>query len=173
MEHALQLLGVAGYPDGLTVTFTIPNTATEGPMGELIAAQLAEAGIRCEIEKMDVTSFLEKTIQKHNYSMFICGDTGAGDPDYPTYNYTVSTANNACFNWVNAEYDALMEEGRAHYTVEERKAYYDPAFQILAEEIPWIVLCIENRTAAMRTDIEGFLMKSNLRYDFASIRHAG
>ncbi len=171
IEKAKELLTEAGYPDGITIKFSVPNTATEGPMGELIATQLAEAGINCEIEMTDVTTFLDQCFNKQDFQMMICGDTGAGDPDYPTYNYTVTGANNAIFGWSNTEYDRLMNEGRSFYTVDERMEYYDGAFKILADELPWIILCIENRTAALRTDIEGFVMKANLRYDFTGIHH--
>jgi peptide/nickel transport system substrate-binding protein len=167
---AKELLTEAGYPNGITVKFEVPNTATERPLGELIIAQLAEAGINCELVVNDVAAFLEKTFQQKDFIIMLCGDTGAGDPDYPTYNYTVSTAPNAIMSWKNERYDELMNLGRAKYTFEERMSFYDEAFQILAEEIPWICLGGGKRTAAMSTEIEGFYMKPNLRYDFTGLR---
>lgn len=170
VEKAKQLLAEAGYANGLEVSILAPNTATEGPMAELIAAQLADAGIKCVADKKDVATFLDQW-DKKDFEMAICGDTGAGDPDFPTYKYTVSYGSSNHSSWSNAEYDELMEKGRACYSLEERKPIYDAASKICAEETPWIILCIENRTAALATDIEGFIMKPNLRYDFKEIHH--
>lgn len=171
VEKAKQLLAEAGYPDGLDVSLLAPNTATEGPMAELIAAQLADAGIRCVADKKDVTTFLDQWAKK-DFEMAICGDTGAGDPDFPTYKYTTTNGASNHSSWSNAKYDELMEKGRSCYELSERKPIYDEASKICAEETPWIILCIENRTAALASNIEGFIMKSNLKYDFKEIHHA-
>lgn len=170
VEKAKQLLAEAGYANGLEVALLAPNTATEGPMAELIAAQLADAGIKCTADKKDVTTFLDQWGKK-DFEMAICGATGAGDPDYPTYKYTVTNGSSNHSSWSNAKYDELMEKGRSCYALEERKPCYDEASKICAEETPWIILCIENRTAALASNIEGFIMKANLKYDFKEIHH--
>lgn len=87
---AKELLAEAGHADGIDVTFTVPTRPYATSISELVVSQLAEAGIRAEIETVEFPAvWLEDVFQQHDYQMSIILATEARDvltiynnPDY-------------------------------------------------------------------------------------------
>ncbi len=92
-DKARELLAEAGYPDGFTVDFELPQPyTTERRTGEVIAQQLSEIGITTNVTVVEWTTWLDRIFAQHDYDMTIIGhseprDIGIyGDPTY-YYNY--------------------------------------------------------------------------------------
>lgn len=58
-KRARSLLAEAGYPNGIDVPFWVPIGEVGEGVGEALAAQMAEAGIRAKIENMELARFRE------------------------------------------------------------------------------------------------------------------
>lgn len=55
------------------------------------------------------------------------------------------------------------------YDEAERKTHYDKAFQIIYDEAPIVPIMNETRYAAVHNDIQGFIARQNLTYDFSHV----
>ena len=88
-ERARQLLAEAGYPDGFTVNFELPEPYhIERRTGEVITQQLAQVGIRVNLSVVEWGTWLSRIFTNADYDMTIIGhaephDIGIyGNPNY-------------------------------------------------------------------------------------------
>ncbi|NLF51593.1 MAG: hypothetical protein GX577_10690 [Leptolinea sp.] len=170
IDEAKKLLADAGFPDGFTTTVVTPNTPVEGPVGEILQSQLAAIGINVKLEKPDVATYLDQVFTRNDFEVMICGTTGFGDPDDPSYTFLHPDGSNyKNFKYQNQEVWDLLEKGRSNYTEEDRKQYYSEAFQIVYDEAPIIPIMNETRYSVIHNDIKGFVARQNLTYDFSHI----
>jgi len=170
IEEAKRLLAEAGFPDGFSTTIVTPNTPVEGPVGEILQSQLAAIGINAKLEKPDVATYLDQVFTRNDFEIMICGTTGFGDPDDPAFTFLHPDGNNyKIFKYQNQEVWNLLELGRSMYDEAERKTHYDKAFQIIYDEAPIVPIMNETRYAAVHNDIQGFIARQNLTYDFSHV----
>lgn len=170
IEEAKKLLAEAGYPDGFSTVITTPNTAVEGPIGDILQMQLAAIGIDAEIQKPDVATYLDQVFTKADFEIMICGTTGFGDPDSPSYDWLHPNGGNYdTFKYQNEEVWDLLEKARSVYDQAERKGYYDQALQIVYEEAPVVPIMSETRYSTIQNYVQGFVSRQNLTYDFSRI----
>jgi ABC-type dipeptide/oligopeptide/nickel transport system permease component/ABC-type transport system substrate-binding protein len=69
--RARDLLAQAGYPDGFSVTLRLPPRPYARRSGEVIAAQLARAGIRVEIENLEWAQWLDQVFSRREFDLTI------------------------------------------------------------------------------------------------------
>jgi peptide/nickel transport system substrate-binding protein len=72
---AKALLAEAGYPNGLELSLKLPPQTHSRRSGELIAAMLAEAGIRVRIENVEWAAWLENVFRAKDYDLTIVSHT--------------------------------------------------------------------------------------------------
>ena len=70
-SRAKDLLAQAGYPNGFDAVIRLPPPVYARRGGEIIAAQLAEVGVRLRIEPMEWAPWLEQVFQGRDYDMTI------------------------------------------------------------------------------------------------------
>jgi ABC-type transport system substrate-binding protein/ABC-type dipeptide/oligopeptide/nickel transport system permease component len=70
-DRARALLAEAGLADGFDVTLRLPPRPYARRSGEVIAAQLAEVGIRVEIENLEWAQWLEQVFGRRAYDLTI------------------------------------------------------------------------------------------------------
>lgn len=71
IERAKALLTAAGYPDGFAATMRLPPRPYARRAGEVIAAQLAEIGVRVEIENLEWAQWLDQVFGRRQYDLTI------------------------------------------------------------------------------------------------------
>ena len=87
-EKAKALLAEAGFPDGFETTLHLPPPSYARRGGEIIAAQLAEVGIKAEITNVEWAQWLETVFRGKNFGLTIVSHTEPMDigiyanPDY-------------------------------------------------------------------------------------------
>ena len=74
-ELAKMLLAEAGYPDGFETTLHLPPPSYARRGGEIIAAQLAEVGIKAEITNVEWAQWLETVFRGKNFGLTIVSHT--------------------------------------------------------------------------------------------------
>lgn len=85
---AKALLAEAGFPDGFETTLHLPPPSYARRGGEIIAAQLAEVGIKAEITNVEWAQWLETVFRGKNFGLTIVSHTEPMDigiyanPDY-------------------------------------------------------------------------------------------
>ena len=80
---ARALLAQAGYPLGFTMSLKLPPPSYARRSGEIIAAQLAAAGIRLRIENLEWAQWLDQVYARNDFDMTIVGH--AEPLDYDIY----------------------------------------------------------------------------------------
>lgn len=103
MARARALLKQAGYPDGFTVTLKLPPPTYARRAGEIIAAQLGEAGIRVRIENLEWAQWLDQVFTRHDYELSIVAHAEPMD-------YDIYARDDYYFGYSSADFKALVAE---------------------------------------------------------------
>ena len=96
------LLAQAGYPRGFSVTLKLPPPSYARRSGEIIAAQLAQVGIRASIEDLEWAQWLDQVYARHDFDMSIVGHAEPID-------YDIYARDDYYFGYSNPEFKALIE----------------------------------------------------------------
>jgi ABC-type dipeptide/oligopeptide/nickel transport system permease component/ABC-type transport system substrate-binding protein len=83
VAKARALLAEAGFAHGFTLTLKLPPPSYARRAGEIIAAQLAEAGITVHIENLEWAQWLDQVFTRHDYDLSIVAH--AEPMDYDIY----------------------------------------------------------------------------------------
>lgn len=70
-QAARRLLADAGYPQGIDISLKLPPTPYARRSGEIVAAQLAQAGIRAHIENLEWAQWMEQVYLRHDFDSTI------------------------------------------------------------------------------------------------------
>jgi peptide/nickel transport system substrate-binding protein len=167
-EKAKQLLAEAGYPNGFTCDFWLPESGSgmQQPvaMGTAIQADLKAVGIDCKIETFEWGTYLEKVIVPPEEAGFDLmemswiGDNG--DPDnhlyillsgeqWPPHGYNMGF-------YKNDQVDPLLAEARVTLDKTKRTELYQQAQKLIAEDPPWILIDHEAQIVVMDNKIKNF-----------------
>ncbi|MCE5189392.1 MAG: ABC transporter substrate-binding protein [Eubacteriales bacterium] len=169
IEAAKALLAQAGYPDGFTCSLKVPNTVQEGGCGDVIQAQLKKIGIDCQLEKMEVSVFIDAVWTKKNFEMCVTGDGSEGEPDTWLSRWIKTGAGNNVGSYSNPELDALIAQGAAASTDEARKEAYDKAFLLMRDEQPITFLFGGYLYSALQDNVQGLQGYANWWFDFDGV----
>ncbi|MEO1732049.1 MAG: ABC transporter substrate-binding protein [Pseudomonadota bacterium] len=124
---AKALLAEAGFPDGFETTLHLPPPSYARRGGEIIAAQLAEVGIKAEIINVEWAQWLETVFRGKNYGLTIVSHTEPMDigiyarPDY-------------YFQYDNPAFQELMATLTATTDEDARLALLQQAQTIISED---------------------------------------
>jgi peptide/nickel transport system substrate-binding protein len=127
------------------------NTAT------IIQWRLAKIGIKVEIRAIEWSTFINEFIDKRRFEVVILGWSIGIDPDQYDIWHSSKTGEKE-FNFVsynNHEVDELLERGRRTFDIEERKKAYYRIQEILAEEVPYIFLYVQDALPMVHVRFKG------------------
>jgi peptide/nickel transport system substrate-binding protein len=152
LEEANRLLDEMGLePDANGIRTTVrflrlPWGETWARFAEVVQQQLAEVGIRVEVEPSDPASWTSR-YANWEFEMTSNYPYQFGDPALGVSRFFVSSnirqgvAYSNCTGYENPEVDALFEAGARATSDEERQAAYSQVQKILTEDVPmaWLV----------------------------------
>ncbi|MEP3784721.1 ABC transporter substrate-binding protein [Ascidiaceihabitans sp.] len=124
-EKAKALLAEAGFADGFETTLHLPPPSYARRGGEIIAAQLAEVGIKAEITNVEWAQWLETVFRGKNFGLTIVSHTEPMDiniyanPDY-------------YFQYDNPKFQELMTTLNATSDPEARTALMGDAQKMIS-----------------------------------------
>jgi peptide/nickel transport system substrate-binding protein len=153
LDKAKQYLAAAGQPNGFSFNFEVVNVPISIQEGEVVKAQLAEAGITCNVVQVDGARQLTDGNNK-TYDMTSYDWSGRPDPDGNTYQFFHTTPG-VSLNWSgisNPQLDQLLEQTRQVSDHAQRKQLYTQAIQILNAEAPavWEIHPVEPKALSPR-----------------------
>ena len=125
LDRARALLKEAGHEDGLELTLRLPPPEYARRSGEIVAAQLARAGIKANIENMQWPRWLEVVYKQKNYDLSIVSHVEPNDinvyanPDY-------------YFRYDDREFRDIIARADAALDAKERHAHPGEAQRKLA-----------------------------------------
>ncbi|APE41978.1 ABC transporter substrate-binding protein [Sulfitobacter alexandrii] len=126
-EKAKALLAEAGFPDGFETTLHLPPPSYARRGGEIIAAQLAEVGIKAQITNVEWAQWLETVFNGKDFGLTIVSHTEPMDigiyanPDY-------------YFQYDNPELQELMAELNRTTDPDARTKMLQDAQRMISED---------------------------------------
>ena len=156
--QANELLEKAGYPKPEELAFTL--TTVQNPefirLGELVAEQLAEVGIKLNMEAVEPEKFASTVIEPRGYDLLLTGILFGIDSDpYPFWHSSQSQQgglNLAGYN--NRKVDLLLEEARTTTDDAVRIEKYKTFQEQLAQDLPAIFLYQSTYTYAVANKLK-------------------
>ncbi|ACB86200.1 ABC transporter substrate-binding protein [Natranaerobius thermophilus] len=158
-DKAEELLAEAGYEDGFEIelnTFVYSRTYVDNPVqvAEVIASDLRAVGIDAQIITNEWAQHSDLTVNmEHDLAL-----TGWFDIPYPS-NFLRTLVLEAGYNaYQPEELMDMSNEAWATYDEEEQEEIYREIQQRFHEDVPLIPIAHSNYTAAVRNDVEGFVL---------------
>ncbi|MFC1803628.1 ABC transporter substrate-binding protein [Thermoproteota archaeon] len=160
IEEANRILDDAGYTrgsDGVrwTANLVVFTWAESAIVAEILKDSLAKIGIEVEIDVYEFTTYSEIVIQNRDYDLTIAGGTQGPDPDRMDAHFGTGGFRNS-MNYSSPEVDALLTEGTAALTIEERKPKYWEIQEILIEDLPRVNFVVYMYPYPHNNEYQGF-----------------
>jgi ABC-type dipeptide/oligopeptide/nickel transport system permease component len=101
VAKAKALLAEAGYPNGFSMSLRLPPPSYARRGGEIVAAQLGQAGIHVNIENIEWAQWLSQVYSRHDFDSTIIGHAEPLD-------YDIYARKDYYFGYANPEFNALI-----------------------------------------------------------------
>ncbi|MGA0602019.1 ABC transporter substrate-binding protein, partial [Caulobacter sp. KR2-114] len=124
---ARALLAQAGYPHGFDATLRLPPPSYARRSGEIVAAQLAQAGVRVHIETLEWAQWLGRVYGDHDFDMTIVAHTEPMD-------YGIYARDSYYFGYHSPAYQALMTQADAAVDPAQRHVLLGALQRQIAED---------------------------------------
>jgi peptide/nickel transport system substrate-binding protein len=149
-ERARALLAEAGYPDGFTIDFELPEPyMNERRSGEVIAQQLRDVGIDVNLSVVEWGTWIQRIFLGGDYDMTIIGHSEPrdiniyGNPDY-------------YYRYDNPRVRELLAEAEAAPTAEAETVAYQEIARIIAEDAVNVWVFSAPFILGVQNDVYGF-----------------
>lgn len=167
---AKELLTQAGYPDGFTMTITVPSNYTQHvETAEVIAEQLKAVGIEVKIDPVEWATWYSEVYKGRNYEATVTG-ISANDMTAKEMLARYSSQHSKNFiNFNDEEYDRVIAAADATLSADEQTQLYLQAERILNEQAAslWIQdLC---DLVVMKPELGGFTFYRTYVLDLSTI----
>lgn len=149
-ERAKELLAEAGYPDGFSIKFELPEPYNlERRSGQVIAQQLAEVGIDVDLSVVEWGTWIQRIFLGGDYDMTIIGHSEPrdinvyGNPDY-------------YYKYDNPAIGKLLEAVELEQSSEGQTVIYQAIANIIAQDAVNVWVFSPPYLIAARSDVYGF-----------------
>lgn len=176
LELARELLRAAGQEGGFTLRYLYGPVYPEWEqVGLVLQAQLAELGIRLELEPLAYAT-MRARLDEGDFDIAIGNWTPDFADPYMFMNYWFGSAfgglaGNRSF-YANERVDRLIRQAAVTTDVAERTRLYQEAQRIVVEEAAYVYLYQQQYQVAMRDVVEGYVFNPMLVdiYNLGSMR---
>jgi len=155
LEKAKALMKEAGY-ETFDLEVQVANNPVQTQVMQVVQAMVAEAGFKVSLKSMEFASLLQDQTAG-NYQASQVGWSGRVDPDGNLHQFVTCKGGINDSKYCKPEIDKLLDAARVSTNEEERKAKYDAASKILAEDLPLIYLYHQTWIWALDKKVEGFV----------------
>ena len=157
LDKARDLLRDAGYPDGFSMTITVPsNYQPHINTAEVLVEQLKKIGVDAKIELVEWNTWLSKTYAGRDFESTVIGV----DASYLTARALLerfySKADDNFTNFSDPDYDALYEKVITLTGEEEKTACYKEMETILTRDAANVYIQDMAEFVALRNTYEGY-----------------
>ena len=156
-EKAKELLTEAGYPNGFTMTITVPSNYTPHvDTAQVLVEQLGAVGITVEIEEVEWNTWLQRTYTERDFQSTVVGFDAANLTANALLQRWTSDSEKNMINFSNAEYDSVMAQANATTDDAARTALFKQAERILTEEAANVYIQDLADMVAINKNLTGF-----------------
>ena len=172
IKKAKELLKEAGYEKGFNLKIKVPSNYTvHVDTAQIIAKQLAEIGIKAEIEGIEWGTWLNDVYTNKDFEATVIAFGGKLEPNDILKRYSSSYKRNFVgFN--NSEYDQKLSAALTELNESKRIKLYKDCQQILAEECPCVFISDPNNTVLKKHNLRGFTYYPVSFYDFSKLYYS-
>ncbi len=153
-----ELLKEAGFPDGKGLPpIKLLTISIYAEIGNFIAKQLEETGIRVNVEVVQKSLLLEMT--SNSRALFFRGSWIADYPDAENYLSVFYSKNPAPPNYTrynNPQFDALFEKALSEENDSLRYQLYQQADQVMISDAPVVPLWYDKVVRLVQPTVQGF-----------------
>ena len=172
VEKAKALLADAGYPDGFSMTITVPsNYQPHIDTAQVIVEQLKQVGITAEIQLVEWGSWLSDVYAGRQYQATVVGVDASTMTARALLERFTSTAGNNFINYNNAEYDAFFQEAITAADDAAQTAAYKQAEANLTENAANVYIQDLADLVAVRKGLEGVRFYPIYVLDLSGVRY--
>ena len=172
VEKAKALLADAGYPDGFSMTITVPsNYQPHIDTAQVIVEQLKEVGITAEILPVTWESWLNDTYMGRQFQATVVGVDASNMTARALLERFSSTAGNNFINYNNADYDALFEQAVTTFDDAGQTAVYKQMLENLAENAANVYIQDLADLVAVRKGLTGLRFYPIYVLDLSTVRY--
>src|SRR5215212_9811108 len=180
-DKAKELLATAGFDESNPLTFTfMAYTISRGfnPAGDRLATAVqdfwSKVGVKATSQTEEWTQYRADRA-KGKFQASLGGWQGDnGDPDnfLATFFYSVNKGGGNTAFYDNPKVDDLLVQAVRVSDMEERKALYQQAEQIVVDDAPWVFLGYQKHQVVTRANITDFQLQPTYIYYFAGVSKA-
>ena len=152
---AKALLAEAGHRNP-KVELSLPNVPVQLQVAEMIQAMTREAGFETRLLALEVGTAIQKA-DRGEYEALLALWPGFADPDMNIFGMLACKGALNYGGYCNAEVDRLLEEARAHSSVDERIRLYTAVSELLSRDEPYIFLYHPRWIWAHSAKLRGFV----------------
>ena len=135
VDKAKELLAEAGYPDGFSMTISVPsNYQPHIDTAQVLVEQLKEVGIDATIQLVEWNSWLSDVYTDRNYESTVVGVDASSMTARALLERFYSKADNNFVNFSSADYDALYEQAIVCTDDAKQTELYKDMERILSED---------------------------------------
>lgn len=158
---ARKLLADAGLAQGFKTTLKTASTYPDMvETAQVVQAQLKAIGVQAEIVQLEWGQYVDAW-KKKDMDLMVGRNTAGTDPDRSLAFFFHSKGSANVWNFADAEFDKLVEDGRRAKGQNERKQLYSQAQARLIELAPNLFLASPRNFVALRKNVEGFVPMPN------------
>ena len=170
-EKAKELLTEAGYPDGFASTLYVDTDEIQQRVATILQSQLAQVGIKIEIQTMEWGAFLEATAK--GLPMFVLSwTTVTADADNGMYALFHSSAWGSSGNrsfYKNERVDELLDTARTEFDDAKRVAMYHEAQELIVADAPWAPLIMPQYLIGISDKVQGFVPTPTIFFKYYQV----
>lgn len=156
-EKAKALLTEAGYPNGFSMTITVPSNYTPHvDVAQVLVEQLAAVGITAQLQEVEWNTWLQDVYQNRKFQSTVVGFDASTLTANAMLQRWMSDSDKNMINFSDAQYDQVMSEANATADDSDRTALYLQAEKILTEQAANVYLQDLADMVAIHKDLTGF-----------------
>ena len=168
---ARELLAEAGYPDGFTLTITVPaNYEPHVNAAQILVSQLSEIGISAKIQSVEWAAWLSDVYKNANYESTVIAFDGKTEPHDILGRY-VSSYDKNFIKYKNDRYDSLISRAAKETDPAARAELYRQCQELLTDDAASVYICDPNMIIAMRKDLKGYTFYPFSYIDFSTLTY--
>ena len=171
VQKAKELLTKAGYPNGFSMTITVPSNYTvHVDTAQVIVNQLKKAGIKAQIKQVDFATWLSKVYQGREYQATITSVDGHTLSPKSYLERYVSGNTKNFVNYSSAAFDAVYKKAAAEKDEAKRIELYKQAQQQLSKDAASVYIQDISSLNVFRKGFSGYTAYPLYVFDASTIR---
>ena len=141
----------------LAITLLADRDPVRGALAERVAEDLRDVGMEVTVELQDSSSLITDSLIPREYQAAIFGWDQGFDPDpYPAWHSSQSGGNGRNLaEYKSEDADALMEEGRKTFDLDQRQSLYYSFQDIFHTDVPSVILYYPVYNYFVRDTVDG------------------